>query len=73
MSYKPEKALTLTCDLIHKISFLTVEMSYKPEKALTHLIDGVSPLRHSESRNELQAREGIDTIMATIECKHCTL
>ena len=48
-------------------------MSYKPEKALTHLIDGVSPLRHSESRNELQAREGIDTIMATIECKHCTL
>ena len=60
MSYKPERALTQKKidEAVNLIN--SVEMSYKPERALTLCRARISN-SHRVRRNELQAREGIDT------------
>ena len=71
MSYKPERALTHNI-IDSKFITVFVEMSYKPERALTlYEITYVHLLQFS--RNELQAREGIDTLRQGHPLQRCQL
>ena len=65
MRYQPERALTQVA-VLSSVTTLFVEMRYQPERALTLFTLSVKNLRQSFfSRNEVLAREGIDTVEAS--------
>ena len=61
MRYQPERALTRVVIALIMRNNDKVEMRYQPERALTHghASSILALARHS--RNEISAREGIDT------------
>ena len=61
MRYQPERALTHSISPFRERLLFIVEMRYQPERALTQLKIYSITSNLKSSRNEVSAREGIDT------------
>ena len=62
MRYQPERALTPSSFWEILDTLRPVEMRYQPERALTLVVEFIQILFIVCRRNEVSAREGIDTV-----------